>query len=173
MPPSPDIPARIRGFRPADLPACRRLYVEGHTGGHAATNDTGSDIDDIESVYMRRPGNYFWVAENDAGEVVAMIGVQQLDAGCGEVRRLRVHPDWRRRGIGSALMETALHYCQEQGYLKVTLDTFMEREPAVRLFEKFRFRHHRTRKLGGRDLLYFYLDLYAGEERPKKQDGNG
>ena len=138
-----------------------------------AENDTGFDIDDIESTYMKTPGNHFWVAtvppagarpEASAGEVVGTIGVQHHDAGVGEIRRLRVAPDHRRRGIGSALVEQALRFCQAQHYLKITLDTFVEREPAVRLFEKFGFRHDRTRNLGGRDLMYFYLDLYAQGE---------
>ena len=60
-------------------------------------------------------------------------------------------------------METALRFCQEKQYLKITLDTFMEREPAVRLFEKFRFRHDRSRTVAGKELMYFYLDLYKGE----------
>ena len=38
-------------------------------------------------------------------------------------------------------------------------------KPAVRLFEKFRFRHSRTRKVGDKELMYFYLDLYMGEGR--------
>ena len=164
---TPDIPVRIRSFCPADSPACRSLYVDGHIGGHTAANDTGFDIHDIDAAYMHRGGNHFWVAEAPTGEVVGMIGVQQHDEGVGEVRRLRVRQDWRRRGIGSALMEKALRFCQERNYLKVTLDTFMDREPAVRLFEKFCFRHSRTRKIAGKDLLYFYLDLYAGEQSKK------
>ena len=97
------------------------------------------------------------------GEVVGMIGVQHHEAGSAEIRRLRVANAYRRRGIGSALVEAAVRFCEERNYLKVTLDTFMEREPAIRLFEKFRFRHFRTRNLAGKDLMYFLLDLYAGD----------
>jgi ribosomal protein S18 acetylase RimI-like enzyme len=168
--PAPEpAPFRVRGFRPADLPACRKLYVEGLIGGKLAENDTGMDIDDIEWAYMKPPGNHFWVAENAAGEVVGMVGVQAHEEDCGEIRRLRVRSDHRRKGIGSALVETALRFCQEKGYLKIQLDTFMDREPAVRLFEKFRFRHSRTRKVGDKELLYFYLDLYMGEGRRAEQ----
>jgi ribosomal protein S18 acetylase RimI-like enzyme len=158
-------PWRVREFRKEDLPACRRLYSEGLIGGKLAENDTGMDIDDIEWAYMKPEGNCFWVAENAAGEVVGMVGVQAHEQGCGEIRRLRVRSDHRRKGIGSGLVERALRFCQEKGYLKIQLDTFMEREPAVRLFEKFRFRHSRTRKFGDKELLYFYLDLYMGEGR--------
>ena len=158
-------PAAIRSFRPSDLPDCRKLYSEGLVGGRISENDTGTDIDDIEFAYMKSPGSHFWVAEAPEGRVVGMIGVQHHDEGVGEIRRLRVAEEHRRRGIGSALMETALKFCQEKQYLKITLDTFMEREPAIHLFEKFRFRHSRTRRVGDKDLLYFYLDLYMGEHR--------
>ena len=154
----------VREFRPQDLPACRKLYVEGLLAGKLAENDTGTDIDDIEWAYMKPPGNHFWVAENDAGEVVGMIGVQAHEEDCGEIRRLRVRSDHRRRGIGSALVEAALGFCQEKGYLKIQLDTFVDREAAIRLFEKFRFRHSRSRQMGEKELMYFYLDLYMGEQ---------
>ena len=100
-----------------------------------------------------------------------MVGVQHHDAGVGEIRRLRVARTHRRRGIGSALVETALRFCQERQYLKITLDTYMERDPAVHLFRKFRFHHDRTRKVGEKELMYFYLDLYAGERGHEQGDG--
>jgi ribosomal protein S18 acetylase RimI-like enzyme len=155
----------IRSFQSADSHACRHLYREGLLGGQLSENDTGVDIDDIEAVYMHLPGNHFWVAETPDKQVVGMIGVQHLDDGVGEIRRLRVRTDMRRRGIGSSLVETAVRFCAEQQYLKVTLDTFIQREPAVKLFEKFRFHHDHTRNVAGKDLLYFYLDIYGREPR--------
>src|SRR5687768_3387104 len=138
----------VRSFRSSDLPACRKLYIEGLLAGKIAENDTGLDIDDIEQAYMNVPGCHFWVAELPGGEIAGMIGVQNHDEGVGEIRRLRVARGHRRKGIGAALVETAVKFCQEKQYLKVTLDTFMEREPAIKLFEKFRFRHSRTRTVG-------------------------
>ena len=158
----------VREFHPRDLPACRKLYVEGLIGGKLAENDTGMDIDDIEWAYMKPPGNHFWVAETD-GQVVGMIGVQAHEVGCGEIRRLRVSSDHRRKGIGSMLVEKAVRFCNENGYLKLTLDTFLDREPAIKLFEKFHFKHSRTRTLGDRDLLYFYLDFYSREAANRRQ----
>ena len=159
----------VREFRPQDLPSCRKLYVEGLLAGKLAENDTGSDIDDIEWAYMKPSGNHFWVAQTATGEVVGMIGVQAHEEDCGEIRRLRVRSDHRRKGIGSALVETALRFCQEKGYLKIQLDTFVDREAAIRLFEKFRFRHSRSRKMGEKELMYFYLDLYMGEQPQREK----
>ena len=152
----------IRSFRAEDLPACTMLYREGLLGGRIAENDTGLDIDDIELAYMSHPGSHFWVAESvdEPRQILGMIGVQHHEDNVGEIRRLRVRQDMRRRGIGSALVETALKFCQERGYLKIALDTFMEREPAVKLFEKFHFRHSRSRTFAEKEIMHFYLDLY-------------
>ena len=158
----------IRPFKRDDLGVCTKLYREGLLGGRIAENDTGLDIDDIETAYMNCKGSHFWVAQGENGDVVGMIGVQGHEPGVGEIRRLRVSEAHRRQGIGSALVETALKFCQQCGYLKIALDTFMEREPAVKLFEKFHFRHSRTRSVAGKEVQHFYLDLYQTEGRPKK-----
>jgi ribosomal protein S18 acetylase RimI-like enzyme len=161
-----DIPVVIRDYRPEDRAACRQLYLDGLVqGARLADNDTGLDMDDIASAYAARDGNGFWVAQNDAGEVVGMIGVQQFDEGRGEIRRLRVRQDHQRRGIGAKLLERALHFCQENGYLKVTLGTSTGTVPAVKLFEKFHFHLDRSKTVQGKDMLYFYLDLYARDRR--------
>lgn len=165
----PDIPVTVRSFKREDLPACRVLYSEGLIGGKIAENDTGLDIDDIEMAYMKPRGNHFWVAESESGQVLGMIGVQQHEEGTGEIRRLRVSKEHQRRGIGSKLMEVAIKFCHDHQYLKITLDTFMDREPAIKLFEKFRFKHSRTRNVAGKELMYFYLDLYTGDVKPKKE----
>jgi ribosomal protein S18 acetylase RimI-like enzyme len=166
MDPAPEIPATIRTYQPRDAAVCMRLYYEGLIGGKIAPNDTASDIEDIPAAYFSSPGNHFWVAEVD-GQAIGMIGVQMHDKGVGEIRRLRVAVNYRRRGIGSALVETALRFCEEEQYLKVKLDTFWDYEAAVKLFEKFRFRHEKTRMFGEKQLMYFYLDLYSTGKSPE------
>jgi ribosomal protein S18 acetylase RimI-like enzyme len=169
----PDISFLTRPYEKQDRDACSRLYREGLLGGKLAENDSGLDIDDIEMAYMSTDGNCFWVAETDDKQVVGMIGVQQHEQSTGEIRRLRVAGEFRRRGIGSKLIEAALRFCEEHNYLKITLDTFTDREPAIKLFEKFRFHHHRTRQVNGRELLYFYLDIYTGGDKGNDKKRHG
>jgi ribosomal protein S18 acetylase RimI-like enzyme len=90
-----------------------------------------------------------------------MIGVQKTKANTAELRRIRVREQFRRLGIGTRLMETAVDFCREQGYLKVVLDVRIERGPAIAMLEKFGFTHVRTREIGDRKTLEFYLDLYS------------
>ena len=159
-----DVPISIRTFAARDSKACGELYRDGLLGGKIAENDTGFDMDDVQSAYLANSGSHFWVAELPENKcIVGMVGVQHHEDNVGEIRRLRVHKDFRRKGIGSALVETALKFCQQHGYLKITLDTFMEREPAIKLFEKFNFRHSRTRTVSGKEIMHFYLDLYQRE----------
>ena len=159
---------RVRTFREGDAAACLRLYRDGLLGGQLADNDTGLDIDDIAEAYLADPMNHFWVAETTADHaqdgpdlVVGMIGVQHHDEGVGEIRRLRVDAAHRRRRVGSRLLETAVKFCRDTGCLKVQLDTYIQRDAALKLFDRFRFRHGRTRQMRGKDMLYFYLDLYS------------
>jgi ribosomal protein S18 acetylase RimI-like enzyme len=156
---------KVRSYTAPDRPAVLTLYEQGLLGGQLSENDTGFDIEDIQHAYMDAPGSHFWIAEDGSGSVVGMIGLQQHEPGTGEIRRLRVHSDHQRQGIGSRLLQTALEFCRAHGILKVTLDTFIDREPALRLFEKFHFRHERTRESQGKQTLFFYLDLYGSEKK--------
>ncbi|MEM8875432.1 MAG: GNAT family N-acetyltransferase [Planctomycetota bacterium] len=157
------LPIRIRTFRSEDATAVRVLYEEGLLGGQIAENDTGLDLDDVEAAYLDTGFGHFWVAVNEAGRVIGTIGVQSHEEGVGEIRRLRVHPECRRRGVGSRLLEQAIRFCRSSNFLKIMLDTHMEQEPAIKLFEKFQFRHGRTRDTNGKQLLVFYLDLYSDD----------
>jgi ribosomal protein S18 acetylase RimI-like enzyme len=160
-PPGFDIQGvHVRSAHEADLAVLRELFQESILEGLVGDNDTGADIDNLREAYFADEGQSgYWVATH--GEIViGMIGVQKMADNAAEVRRLRVRGAYRRRGIGALLMERALSFCQRQGYLKVVLDVRIERGPAIALFEKFGFVHGRTRDIGGRKLLDFYIDLY-------------
>jgi GNAT superfamily N-acetyltransferase len=153
----------IRSFRPGDEAGVRALFDEGRIGGAMADSDTALDVDCIEHAYMTSSGNHFWVAQASTGELVGMIGIQEHEAGAAEIRRLRVRPEYRGRGIGRQLLEAALQLCRDREVVKVTLDTFMKEELALKLFGKFHYHHDHTRHIQGRAVRYFYLDLYEAD----------
>ncbi|MCH2137062.1 MAG: GNAT family N-acetyltransferase [Phycisphaerales bacterium] len=155
----------IRAATEGDLPALRSLFAAGMNEGEVRINDTGADIENIADGYLTDPEhNGFWVAIGEDEAVAGMIGVQRVDDAVAEIRRLRVHPQWRRRGIGSALMQHAVRFCRDREYLKIVLDVRGERTGAIQLFEKFGFYLARARSLDDRRLLDFYVDLYAEPE---------
>lgn len=148
----------------SDFTAIRELFHEGLIEGHIRDSDTGADIDNLRDAYFGDDGaSGFWVAKH-SGVVVGMIAVQQTGENAAEIRRLRVRDGFRRRGVGTLLVKHALTFCQRQGYLKVVLDVRFDRGPAIALFEKFGFVLARTRDIGGRKMLDFYVDLYREPE---------
>lgn len=154
----------IRTYTPDDQAAVDRLYSEGLLAGQIDPNDTAADIESIEIAYFSEPHNHFWVAELE-GKVVGMIGVVRDDEqSLGEIRRLRVDPDWQNSSVGATLIEVALAHCKHHGWLKVVLDTRFERNVALDLFSRFGFKHNRSRNVHGREMLEFYLDLYRRDE---------
>jgi ribosomal protein S18 acetylase RimI-like enzyme len=156
-------PIQIRMARPEDHPAVCALFSDGVIEGHVRDNDTGADIDNLQEGYFSDGGaSSFWVALLDA-DVIGMIGVQRTSDDVAEVRRLRVHERFRRLGVGTRLMEQALHFCRERGYLKVVLDVRIDRGPAIALFEKFGFKLNRVRDVNRRKMLDFLLDLYSDQ----------
>jgi ribosomal protein S18 acetylase RimI-like enzyme len=148
-----------------DHPYLCELFRESILEGLVGDNDTGADIDNLQEGYFSDEGaSGFWVAEHGK-VVIGMIGVQKTADNAAEVRRLRVRGSYRRRGVGALLMQQAMAFCRQHGYLKVVLDVRIERGPAISLFEKFGFSHTRTRDIDGRKLLDFYLDLYREPKR--------
>jgi len=142
-----------------DREVVRDLYENGLLAGQLAPNDTGADIDDIPRTYFEQASNHFWVATLE-GRVVGMIGLALEGEHTGEIRRLRVLPNWQGSGVAGRLIESALAHCNQHGYVKVVFDTRFERDDTVDLFERFGFQHTRTKAMHGKELLEFYLNLY-------------
>jgi GNAT superfamily N-acetyltransferase len=82
------------------------------------------------------PGGAFLVAR--AGGVtdpVGGVGVRMVAAGTGEVRRLWVDPDWRRRGVGRALMDALEEAAHALGAETLRLATGDRQPEAVALYD--------------------------------------
>ena len=52
---------------------------------------------------------------------------------------LMVASGFRRRGVGRALLESAVHWARETGVQKLELHVFPHNEPAISLYERFGF----------------------------------
>jgi len=63
-----------------------------------------------------------------------------VTAACGEIKRLYVLDDWKGRGCGSRLLETALAWLEQGGPRSVWLGVFSENIGAQNLYARYRFR---------------------------------
>lgn len=159
------IQVQVRLAQESDHTEIMRLFRSGMLEGQLRDGDTGADVDHLIDGYFSDEGaSGFWIATIDADgdeRIVGMIGVQRTGENSAEIRRLRVDEEFRRRGVGTSLMNEAVTFCHRRGYLKVVLDVRIERAPAIAMFEKTGFQLARTREIDERKTLEFYLDLYS------------
>lgn len=86
----------------------------------------------------------YLVAETD-GTVVGYAGVWAiLDE--GHITNVAVHPDYRRRGVASALMEVLIKSCEEEGITCQTLEVRPSNQAALALYASFGFQPEGRRK---------------------------
>lgn len=89
---------------------------------------------------LRQPGVTFfsaWVAKALAG----MGAIRELDATHGELKSMRVAPDWLGRGVGEAMLLHLLSVARARGYGRVSLETGNGPAfaPALALYRKHGF----------------------------------
>ncbi len=79
----------------------------------------------------------FYVAR-DGGAVVAYCATWVIFDEL-HINNLAVDPNWRRRGVGSALLVFVLGAAAAEGATRATLEVRRSNEPARRLYERFGF----------------------------------
>ncbi|NLR69275.1 GNAT family N-acetyltransferase [Novosphingobium sp. ERN07] len=89
---------------------------------------------------LRQPGVTFfsaWVAKALAG----MGAIRELDATHGELKSMRVAPDWLGKGVGEAMLLHLLSVARARGYERVSLETGSGPAfaPALALYRKHGF----------------------------------
>ncbi|MBQ7145575.1 MAG: GNAT family N-acetyltransferase [Lachnospiraceae bacterium] len=99
-------------------------------------NDLDDSREGIRRFLERNPESCF-VAE-DAGSVVGVIMVGS-DGRRGYIYHTAVHPDYRRRGIATALTEKALEALQALGINKVAMLVFKRNQEANAFWESLGF----------------------------------
>lgn len=97
-----------------------------------------SEIDNPLYKYSAPTGALFIACYNSTP--IGCIALQPLHAPqtC-EMKRLYVAPDYRKLGIGDALVKVLLHEAQLLGYTTMKLDTLERLQAAIQLYQKFGF----------------------------------
>ncbi|HNY14750.1 MAG TPA: GNAT family N-acetyltransferase [Bacteroidales bacterium] len=96
--------------------------------------------DDLFSLFST-PGSEYWVAEAD-GKISGGCGVfptPGLPAGCAELQKLYLLPEFRGKGVGRELMEKTFLSARRLGYTQLYLESLPELGRAISLYEKAGF----------------------------------
>ena len=143
-------------FRREDQAAVQRLILEGleeHWG--VLDPQFNADLDDIDASYA--VGTV--LVARDSGRIVGVGAITPVAPGEGEVKRMSVARDARRRGLGTALLMALLEDAKEKGWRGVRLETTADWEDAVQFYGALGFELTHYEDGGfGRD-AYFRMDL--------------
>jgi len=98
-----------------------------------------------------RPGGALLLARDDVGQALGCVGIRDYDGHACEIKRLYVHADARRRGIGRALIRAAMDQARAMGFDEMLLTTLPDEMPGVAtLYRSFGFEDTREfRHRGG------------------------
>lgn len=130
---------RIVPFDPAFQDAFRRLVLDGMAERWGKVDSSlNADLDDIEMSYN---GDRVLVALDSA--LVVGTGILMLRTPEGEIGRMAVKRDYRRRGIATRLLSDLICLASEHGIKRIAVETNAEWTEARSLYEKagFKFTH--------------------------------
>ncbi|WP_435417824.1 GNAT family N-acetyltransferase [Parerythrobacter aurantius] len=86
---------------------------------------------------LKHPAVTVWAARLD-GRIAAIGALKRLGGGRGEVKSMRTHPDFLRRGVAAALLEEIINLARAEGLAVLSLETGSGPafEPALSLYRK-------------------------------------
>lgn len=123
----------------------------------AGTRDTEA-IAELEKLCFSRPWSYeavyydvaenklsFYLVAETEGKVVGYAGIWKI-ADEGHITNVAVSPEYRRKGVGDALVGVMLKATEDAGVKAHTLEVRRGNEAAIRLYEKRGFKAEGVRR---------------------------
>jgi putative acetyltransferase len=110
-----------------------------HLAGMSESSPPGS-VYALDLSGLRAPDIRFFAAwEGDA--LAGMGALKQLSSSHGEIKSMRTHPAFLRRGVAAGILEHLLALARERGYRRVSLETGTGPafEPALALYRRYGF----------------------------------
>jgi len=126
----------LRRYTPADREAVEYLHVHAiqQAGAYLGRGLWDDDVYAIEETYLNNQGE-FLIGEWD-GLFVAMGALHRTSPERAEIKRMRIHPDYQRRGFGQIILSELEASARIMGYKILHLDTSVVQVAAQKLYEK-------------------------------------
>jgi putative acetyltransferase len=94
-----------------------RLHLEGM---HA--NSPPGSVFALDALGLTAPGVTVWSAWHDRA-IAGIAALKELSSTAGELKSMRVHPDFLRRGVATALLEHVIGFARARGMKRLSLET--------------------------------------------------
>ena len=84
-----------------------------------------------------------------------MGALMRLSDDIAEIRRMRVHPDFQRRGLGRQMLSALERRAADLGCRTLVLDTTVQQVPAIQLYTRSGYREVCRSRKGSFEVLEF------------------
>lgn len=123
-----------------------------------ATLDDAEEMIEIENICFKYPwpafafmaelmfdDSLFYALREESGKMIGFCGLRII-AGEGNIMNICVHPEYRKRGLGEALLTFLMQEGRNEGADSYTLEVRVSNEAAIALYEKLGFVSEGRRK---------------------------
>jgi ribosomal protein S18 acetylase RimI-like enzyme len=138
----------LRSFQPDDAAAVWKLHDAAleDAGVHGGRGPWEDDLRDIAATYLDSGGDFL---VGLAGvDLVGMGGFLRHNSEQAEIKRMRVRPEFQRRGLGRQILEELETRARALDYREIRLDTTEGQVAARRLYESAGYRETGQRRQG-------------------------
>jgi GNAT superfamily N-acetyltransferase len=151
-----DLILKIRQYQSSDNKAIWELH-------RSALEPTGAmlpggpwnddDLNDIPSEYINNDGDFIVGTVNK--QIVCMGALRKKSETTAEIKRMRVHPDFQRKGFGQLILDKLEEKARQLGYRELCLDTTTKQIAAQKLYEKNGYYQTGNTSYGGLDIIFY------------------
>jgi ribosomal protein S18 acetylase RimI-like enzyme len=154
----------FRRFAPADTDNVWHLHTTASqdVGVCSPEGTWGDDLRNIGEVYIKSGGDF--MVAHIGSDFAAMGGLKPLDNDVVELKRLRVHPSFQRRGLGRRILRELESRAVALEFKQIVLDTTTIQVGAQRLYESTGYVRRREGILDGYAVIFYEKRLTGRDE---------
>lgn len=135
----------VRRYQSSDKEAVKKLYelasIKSEIGYRSGPWE--QDFEDIERIYLNGGEFFVGLLNND---IIAMGGHRKVTDTIGHIRRMRVHPDHRRKGYAAKILQKLEKSAKRNGMIELRLRTSTQQKMAQNFYEKYGFKKMKAKK---------------------------
>mgnify|MGYP001589444638 FL=1 len=124
---------KIRKYRKSDNNEVKNLHIMGlkQQKAYVGSGEWDKDLDNIENVYLKN--GEFVIGEID-NKIIAMGAFKKVSDKKAEIKRIRIHPDYQRKGFGQTILNELEKRAAKLGYKILQLDTTDKTTTCTKVF---------------------------------------
>lgn len=95
---------------------------------------------DLKKIHQFMPPEGCLLLGEYEANLAGCVGLREIDDETGEIKRMYVRPEYRRKGVGRRLLEALIQEARQVGYSKLKLDSATFAKQAIVFYRQMGFR---------------------------------